>query len=135
MRGPRLLRSSVTYTMSSRNGLSSEERMPQIDGNAFVEHLGRHVECPMTLVVRGVVDEDIGNTERIRKRRNTRPQSIDVPNIRFCKPHARPFATQLCDKRFGRRFSDVNEADSGLLSHERAHDCRTDTRSATGYDH
>jgi hypothetical protein len=64
--------------MPSRNGLSSEERMPQIDGNAFVEHLGRHVECPMTLVVRGVVDEDIGNTERICKRRNTRPSGANL---------------------------------------------------------
>jgi hypothetical protein len=38
----------------------------------------------MALVVSSVVDEDVGSTERICKRRNAHPQSIDVPNIRFC---------------------------------------------------
>jgi len=58
--------------------------MPQIDGNAFVKYLGGYVEYSMALVVSSVVDEDVGSTERICKRRNAHPQSIDVPNIRFC---------------------------------------------------
>ena len=76
---------------SRQHGLGCEERMPQIDGNTFVEHLRRHLERPMTLVVCGIIDEDVGSTERTCERCNTRPQSINVPNISLqtARPNSR----------------------------------------------
>src|SRR5215470_17962323 len=59
--------------------------MPQIDGDALVERLGCHVGCRVTLVIRGVVDENVGGADRNGKLRDRRPQSVDVANIRFCE--------------------------------------------------
>ena len=98
--------------------------MPQIDGNALVEHLGRHVGCRMALVVRGVVDEHVSGADRAGKCGNSRPQSVDVANIRLCEPRARRLAAELGDKRLGRRLGDVDKADFGLLPDERANDGR-----------
>ena len=56
----------------------------------------------MALVVRRVVDEHVSGADRAGKRGNSRPQSVDVANIRLSEPRARRLAAKLRGKRLGR---------------------------------
>ena len=106
--------------------------MLEVDGDAVVPVFRGHILGPMTLVMGGVVDEDIDRAVRLARLGDAGAQRRDIGEIDVQKVRAETLALELA--REARTFLDldIEEHDDGFLLREAPHDRFADARCAAG---
>jgi hypothetical protein len=104
----------------------------EVDRNALVEELRRHVLELVAEVVRGVIDQRQRRPVLLREARDRRPVFLDIGDVAVGEAGGEAGVPELLLERGAAIGHDVDEADLAALRGELAHQRLADPRSATG---
>lgn len=111
--------------------MGCKELMAKIDVQALVPILGRHVLKRVSIIVAGVVDEDVDPPKELRKVRDRRLQIGQIAEVAVkVERDIRRVGTQAGDQGLAGIVRDVDESDATSLSDEGFHETFADTGTA-----
>src|SRR5262249_40286308 len=117
------------------HGLSGEELMAEVDGDALIPVLDGDALDRMAIVAGGVVHEDADVAELRLHGADRGPQGVDVADIAAEESRRRPHALEISNQPGAGGLVDVHEAHEGLLAHESGHGGGPDARAAPRDEH